>query len=165
MPPPIVKVIDQDLHHGVLGPSLFVIALKYERGRANGKYCYVTQKNFFKAQRLIKRAAMRKIFSRQKRAADFVSRWRGHAVFSFEVGNSLALKCKTSLRSALCGASMSALGQKRTFDLVRQKAQRVFARYRRRISICIGDMPLSIGPGHSYRLRWQLKHRCLLTLT
>jgi ERCC4-related helicase len=64
MLPPTVKVIDQDLHHSVLGPSFFVIALKDERGRANGEYRYVTLKHLLKAQRLIKRATMRKVFSR-----------------------------------------------------------------------------------------------------
>jgi ERCC4-related helicase len=61
--PPTVKVINQDLHHSVFGPSLFVIALKDERGRANGEYRYVTLKHLPKAQRLIKRAAVREVFS------------------------------------------------------------------------------------------------------
>ena len=42
-------------HHRVLGPSLFVVALKDERGCTDGEYRYVTLKDLFKAQRLIKR--------------------------------------------------------------------------------------------------------------
>jgi len=64
MLPPTIKVIDQDLHHSVLGPSLFVIALKDERGRANGEYRDVTLKHLLKAQRLIKRAAVPEVLGR-----------------------------------------------------------------------------------------------------
>jgi hypothetical protein len=38
--------------------------LKDERGRANGEYRYVALKHLLKAQRLIKRAAMCKVFGR-----------------------------------------------------------------------------------------------------
>ena len=42
------QIVDQDLHHSVLGPGLVVIALKNERGGANGKYCYVARNTFLK---------------------------------------------------------------------------------------------------------------------
>jgi hypothetical protein len=42
---------------------------------------------------------------------------------------------------------------------------RAFARHRERISVCIGDVLLSICFGRCRWLRRQLKHRCLLTLT
>ena len=96
--PPIVKIIDQDLHHSVLGPGLVVIALKNERGDANGKYCYVALKHLPKAQRFIKRAAMRKVFSRQKKTDDrprFPMAWSRIspciiAVFTFVAANPFA---------------------------------------------------------------------------
>jgi hypothetical protein len=99
--PPIVKITDQDLHHSVLGPGLVVIALKNERGDANGKYCYVALKHLPKAQRFIKRAAMRKVFSRQKRTTDLGSRWRGHAYHRALLQSLLSLPPTLSPRAAV----------------------------------------------------------------
>ena len=48
---------------------------------------------------------------------------------------------------------------------VRRKTQRAFGRHRRRISICIGDVLLSICFGRSRWPRWQLKHNRLLIFT
>ena len=62
--PPSVKVIDQDLHHRVVGPSLFIIALENEGGWPNGENHYIALKNLLEAKRLIKGTTPREILRR-----------------------------------------------------------------------------------------------------
>ena len=46
-----------------------------------------------------------------------------------------------------------------------KQAARLHGRFRPKLSAYVGDAPLGICLGRGRRLRWQLKHRCLLTLT
>src|SRR5205814_7381422 len=65
--PPSVKVIDQDLHHRVFGPSLFIIALENEGGWPNGENHDIALKNLLEAKGLIKGTAPREILRSEER--------------------------------------------------------------------------------------------------
>ncbi len=53
MLPPLVEIIDHELHHEVLGPLLPIIALQYESAGAGREYGYVTVQKFLKPESFV----------------------------------------------------------------------------------------------------------------
>jgi len=53
MSPPIIKIIDHELHHEVLSPFFLIVALKDETAGTGAEDHHVPIKEFFEAERLI----------------------------------------------------------------------------------------------------------------